>query len=78
MVDNYLRAWLRWYRGLTAERYGTPAQKQLDAERQRTLDLVSTKQTAFMNTDLSENGRSLSHDDIVRIYGSEPEFQNAP
>jgi len=77
MVDDYLRAWLRWYRDL--KRGYDPATHTanlLQSDRERLLTLLSDKQHRFINIDLSSSGTNLSHSDVVRLYGDEAEFQN--
>lgn len=75
MIDDYLRAWLRWYRAAFVRR-DPSVEPGLRGERCRTMDLLSSQQVVFMNSRLPRSG-VLTKSDVDRLYGQEPEFQNA-
>lgn len=81
MVDDYLRAWLRWYRHINNdvawEQAGyRKSRVALREEKDRTLELLSSDQKRFMNETLAAE-YSLSKEDVFRLYGHEPEFTDA-
>jgi len=73
MVDDYLRAWLRWRRHLRGHSMDPPSQLLVDMRLKK--DLLSHEQFALMNR-LDGVVSSLETKDVERLYGHEPEFQN--
>lgn len=70
MVDDYLRAWLRWYRARGRRRL------DLRSVRDIKLDLLTHEQASLVGR-IARDGDMLLYEGAVRLYGQEAEFQDA-
>ena len=72
MVDDYLRAWLRWRRHLGDDAMGSSSELLVQMRIKKAL--LSHEQFVLMNR-LEGVASSLRTKDVERLYGHEPEFE---
>ena len=74
MVDEALRAWLRWHRSFYNRGPQASVSKLMDLEC-RLYDRLSPRQRR-LRSDFLDSGVDSYHEGLMKAFGREPEFQN--
>jgi len=74
MVDEALRAWLRWYRSILNRTDDDDLTERLSDRETEAYDALSSKQKSLLGQTLKSNGGRIAV--VMKLYGHEAEFQN--